>query len=342
MRRKRIRVRGQRAYYHSISRIVAGDFLLGSEEKEVFVRILRQTAEFSGVELVTYAVLDNHFHVLLSVPPATEVPDDVLLQRYRRLYHDDTSPHQPKAEVMAGILEAGGVEADRWRKRLHRRMHDVSEFMKVLKLRYSIWFNKTHQRFGTLWSERFRSILVEGSAHALSTVAAYIDLNSVRAGLVEDPAHYRWCGYAAAVAGNSACRAGICATLLLDPGDWTRAAARYRLILFGKGSAVRSGGKQISPAEAEKVYREGGVIPLPELLRLRIRSFSQGVALGSARFLRELSLSSAGPTGAGRDGGSLGPEISGLQTLRRLRGSPFQSSGSTPPPPPRQRLEPRS
>jgi putative transposase len=44
-------------------------------------------------------------------------------------------------------------------------------------------------------------VLVEGAGYALTTMAAYIDLNLVRAGIVGDPKDYRWCGYGAAVAG---------------------------------------------------------------------------------------------------------------------------------------------
>ena len=42
------------------------------------------------------------------------------------------------------------------------RMGDVSEFMKSVKQRFGIWFNKTHGRYGTLWADRFKSVLVEG------------------------------------------------------------------------------------------------------------------------------------------------------------------------------------
>jgi hypothetical protein len=52
---------------------------------------------------------------------------------------------------------------------------------------------------GTLWEGRFKSVLVEGTGQTLSTMAAYIDLNPVRAGIVKDPADYRWSGYAEAV-----------------------------------------------------------------------------------------------------------------------------------------------
>ena len=78
-------------------------------------------------------------------------------------------------------------EAEAIRRRLLARMGDVSEFMKSVKQRFGIWFNKTHGRYGTLWADRFKSVLVEGHANPLQTMAAYIDLNPVRAGLVEDP-----------------------------------------------------------------------------------------------------------------------------------------------------------
>jgi len=85
----------------------------------------------------------------------------------------------------------------------------VSEFMKEFKQRFSKWYNIRHQRFGTLWAERFRSVLVEDQPGVLETVSAYIDLNAVRAGLVEDPKDYRHCGYAAAVGGDGKARSGL-------------------------------------------------------------------------------------------------------------------------------------
>ena len=86
-------------------------------------------------------------------------------------------------------MKQGGDAAEEMRTKLLSRMGDVSVFMKELKQRFSIWYNKSHRRYETLWAERFKSVLVEGSRSALRTVAAYIDLNPVRAGLVEDPVY---------------------------------------------------------------------------------------------------------------------------------------------------------
>ncbi len=78
-------------------------------------------------------------------------------------------------------------------------MDDVSAFMKLLKQRFSIWYNRSHGRGGTHWCERFQSVLVEDTPHALRLVAAYIALNPVRAGLCRDPKDYRFSSYAEAL-----------------------------------------------------------------------------------------------------------------------------------------------
>ncbi len=81
-------------------------------------------------------------------------------------------------------------------------MHSLSEYMKTLLHRFTCWFNREHHRTGTLWEQRFKSVIVE-SGVAVRTIAAYIDLNPVRAGMVSDPADYRWSGYGEAVGGGT-------------------------------------------------------------------------------------------------------------------------------------------
>ncbi len=99
--------------------------------------------------------------------------------------------------------------AEQTKARYTYRMYDLSEFCKSLKQRFSQYYNKKYDRSGTLWDQRFKSILVEGSRNALLTMAAYIDLNPVRAGMVEDPKDYRWCGYGEAVVGSQRARNGL-------------------------------------------------------------------------------------------------------------------------------------
>ena len=72
--------------------------------------------------------------------------------------------------------------------------------MKGLLIRFTRWFNGKHTRKGTLWEERFKSVIVQ-SGDAARTMAAYIDLNLVRLGMVADPAGYCWGSYGEAIGG---------------------------------------------------------------------------------------------------------------------------------------------
>ena len=276
------------AYYHCVSRTVNGEMLFGDLEKETLRRMIGRAAAFSGVEVLTHCVMGNHFLVLARVPGEDDPDDATLLRRCAEL-----EPARPaRLKALEAKLASGGPAAEELRIRLRARMGDVSEFMKTLKQRFSIWFNANRGRFGTLWAERFKSVLVEGKAGALRTVAAYIDLNPVRAGLALDPKDYRFCGYAEAVAGNARALAG------LERVAGPRAPLRdYRLLLFGKGSAPGGGGAASFDREraARVLNEEGGDLPLAEALRCRVRYFTDGLALGSAAFLRDLA------TGARRE-----------------------------------------
>ena len=162
---------------------------------------------------MTWTILSNHFHVLLEVPPPPVVAltDEEILESCRSLY--SVEGMVAVEWEFAEAQRMGGVVLERLRARYLKRMWDLSEFMKTLKQKFTGWFNRKHDRVGTLWESRFKSVVVEGSWKCLLVVAAYIDLNAVRAGLVDDPKDYRWCGYAEAEAGDRVAREGLAAAL---------------------------------------------------------------------------------------------------------------------------------
>ena len=164
-------------------------------------------------------------------------------------------------------------------------MGDVSEYMKAVKQRFSVWYNRKHDRYGTLWAERFKSVLVEGRGNPLQTMAAYIDLNPVRAGLVDDPKDYRFCGYAEAVSGDQRALRGLRRIWSNFDSEPLRA---HRLLIFGKGGSGNLGDGQT--LERQKVIQvleqEDGVLPIAAVLRCKVRYFTDGAILGSADFVR--------------------------------------------------------
>jgi len=231
------------AHYHCLSRVVNRDFVFGPQEREHFVRLLREYERFCGVRVLTFCILSNHFHLLVEVPawPAQPLGAEEVLAWIEGLSSSALTPKRfrQRLEQFRAAGDAAGERA--FLDRICATMWDVSGYLQRLKQRFTQWFNRRQGRRGVLWEERFKSVLVEGVGDPLATMAAYIDLNPVRAGLVDDPKDYRWCGYGAAVAGDSTAREAItsvigmaqrCPEVAQDPDQ---ALATYRMWLFGQG-----------------------------------------------------------------------------------------------------------
>lgn len=327
MRQARIKLdsSAEEAVYHCMTRTVNGELLFDDVAKEVLRKQMWQVADYCGLEILTYALMSNHFHVLVRVPQAGELTDVELLRRFAVLYPKPTRYQTARLEVVKNQLKNDGEEAVAWRRRQRVLMGDVSAFMKLVKQRFSIWYNKSHQRFGTLWAERFKSVLVESDGRVLQTMAAYIDLNPVRAGLVSDPKDYRFCGYADAVAGNATAQSGL--VRVSESANWSQAQSDYRQTLFGTGAGAREHAQSISKEQFDQVVKSRGRLPLATVLRLRIRYFSDGAALGSQAFIQKHRLRlSGGSKPPSRAEPRPLPQITdwgGLATLRPLRNDAF-------------------
>ena len=121
------------------------------------------------MEVITFALLDNHFHLLIDVPGSPgELSDEALLERARLLYGEERKWQPLSIARIAAALKAGGEVREAMRGLLMQRMASLPMFMKILKQRYSILFNRKYDRVGTLWEGRFRSVLVEDTRVALA------------------------------------------------------------------------------------------------------------------------------------------------------------------------------
>jgi hypothetical protein len=79
-------------------------------------------------------------------------------------------------ELGEARAEENGAHVAEIYARFTYRMHNLSEYMKTLLQRFTCWFNRTHQRTGTLWEQRYKSVIIQ-SGDAARTMAAYIDLD---------------------------------------------------------------------------------------------------------------------------------------------------------------------
>jgi putative transposase len=274
--------RGARAY-HCMSRTVNSEWLFEESDRERLRLLIWAVAEFCGVEVLTYAILSNHFHVLVKVSERTMIPAEEVVRRYAVLYPVPSRFRPELMEVICKEVSNGSDAGHRWLDKQRRQMGDISHYMKLLKQRFTVLFNMVHKRHGTLWSERFKSVLVE-DGHALATMAAYIDLNPVRAGLVQDPKDYRYCGYAEAVAENVKAQRGY--QEIVQKPDWEHASADYRIRLFGAACKPREKGETLEAQVFENVIHQRGKIPVHVMLQCRLRYLTDGAVLGSSAFVR--------------------------------------------------------
>ena len=222
-------------------------------------------------------------------------------------------------------------------------MHDLSEFMKGVMQRFTQWFNGKQKRSGTLWERRFKSVVVEDGL-AARTMAAYIDLNPVRAGMVDDPAEYRWSGYGEACGGGAKgdgkrAREGLVRAWMAHKGWngdaklWNGGGKRYgkihedyRAMLLIEGvekfkevSDERTGelrlklerkGMSKTEVDAEMLRLEAGRgVAIAKRLRWRLRYLSDGAVIGQRSFVDEVFRGCRGQFGPKRKDGA-----------RRMRG----------------------
>jgi hypothetical protein len=206
-----------------------------------------------------------------------------------------------------------------------------------VKQRFSTWFNKRHKRKGTLWEERFKSVVAMGP-EAVASVAAYIDLNPVRAGIVEDPADYRWSGYGEALSGGKGAREAqrglkraLCdreGSLLNNEETREHYLEWYRCWIYGRGleRGVKEDGVPVKAGFDEEVVKKvleaEGRIPEAEQLTRTVRHFTDGLVLGTGALLTAVFEAQRAYFGPKRKSGPRkirGGEWGNLRTIRDLQ-----------------------
>ena len=111
-------------------------------------------------------------------------------------------------------------------------------------------------------------MLVEDQSGVVQTVAAYVDLNPVRAGLAHDPKDCRWRGYAEAVAGREAARQGLAS--FHRSAAWVAVGRGYRqVLLVTSGTAGRSGKVVVDSEAIRRELKREGTLTLGQVLRRR-------------------------------------------------------------------------
>jgi REP element-mobilizing transposase RayT len=148
------------------------------------VKVIKQFSTLYLTEVYGFCVMGNHFHLLVKMNPDKYYNDEEIQDRYKKFWKTYMQSDEDTVDPIFEFSEERMAH-------LRSKLSSLSEFMKDIKQTFSRFYNKRHNRRGTLWGERFKSVIVE-NGETLINCLAYIDLNPVRAGLVKRPEEYRW------------------------------------------------------------------------------------------------------------------------------------------------------
>ncbi len=177
--------------YHVTSRCVRQEFLLDYEgqisAKRLFISSLKKQSQLMAVEVLAYAVMSNHVHLVVRIRPdvaqtwsAAEVVD-----RWVELVPPRLEDHVTPVELDEGRRLCLAADAS-WVVERRARLCSLSWFMRLIKHRFAIWANKEQGKTGHFWDARFYSSALVDQAAILACMV-YVELNPVRARMVKEP-----------------------------------------------------------------------------------------------------------------------------------------------------------
>ena len=193
--RKRLVSLQDTPYYHCISRCVRRAYLCGIDPNTGFdfshrrgwiVNRIKQLADAFAIDVYAYAVMSNHYHIVVKVDAdaSTDWTDHEVADRWLRLFKGpDIVRRWAHGEPMGqGEMAAVAAFIEEWR----RRLADLSWFMRCLNETIARMANREDECKGRFWEGRFKSQALLDE-RALLACMAYVDLNPIRAGLANTP-----------------------------------------------------------------------------------------------------------------------------------------------------------
>lgn len=262
MRLPRIKTPDRVTCYHLRARIIGPRHFYPFEKpriKRMILHCLNKFLRLYCCQLVDFNIMGNHIHLILRFQPYRRLSKRELHRRacayYRRPADRPQTPRQ-------------------WR-RFNRRLFDVSEFMRNLDGAIARDYNDSHNRRGSLFIDRFGASILATPAAVLNCMI-YLDLNPVRAHLIDRPEDWEWGAARLRVEGGDG---HLVSLRELMPGrSLQQCRAEYKWRLYWRGSIGGEEGKREIPAAVIEAEIKRGMEYGQDLERQRW--LTQGVVVG--------------------------------------------------------------
>lgn len=248
--------------YHLRGRVAGrlGAYPLQKKENaERLERIIRHYVGLYFCQAAALEIMGTHYHLPTRFEAWRELDASELLRRAERFYPGGYRPY-----LLWGRKE--------WR-RFNRRLFNVSELMRNIQQAFARWFNRRYGRSGPFWAGRFQSVESED----LLETALYVELNAVRAGLVDLPEQWPYSSAWMRQRGQDGWLMPL--ETLLEMQDPASAEKWYWVKLYWRGTTPSKETDALIPVEvAEEMERQKFG---RGCYRTRIDAFSRGGVVGS-------------------------------------------------------------
>ncbi len=176
MARRRLKPDGI-SYHHVMIRTAQGVFWLEEPEvKKFFADLVYFYTQVYYIEDLAQSCMSNHTHLVLKVNPPGFDKDEVR-RRYDLAQTRLVKPREFREELA---------------EYYYKKYTDLSWFMWEINRKMAVLYNEMKGTRGHLWGARFKNVVVQPGEHLLNAII-YVELNAVRAGLVEFPSDFPFC-----------------------------------------------------------------------------------------------------------------------------------------------------
>jgi REP element-mobilizing transposase RayT len=272
-RTSRMIVGDQKAVYHVMSRTALDGFPLGDGEKDFMLALIKRFSALYFPEILGFCLMGNHFHLLVKMIPEDRFTDQEIKKRFESHYGESR-------EFTEGQIPY-----------LRDKLSSLSEFVREIKLGFARYYNRRYNRRGYFWGDRFKSVIVD-KGETLVNCLAYIDLNPLRAGLVERPEDYRWnsLGYHLQTGDKDGVLSTDFGLTEFNVKSRKERIKHYRRYVYEAGALNRPEKMQASVIDARVVAKERKKdFEITRFSRFRYRSryFTDSGIIGSKEFVAE-------------------------------------------------------
>ena len=270
-RTSRLIIHDEKAVYHVMSRTALDGFPLEDVEKGFILDLIKRFSALYFTEILGFCIMGNHFHLLVKMIPEDRFTDDDILKRFEAFYGDSR-------EFVEGQIPY-------WREKLS----SLSEFVREIKVGFARFYNRRYNRRGYFWGDRFKSVIVD-KGETLLNCLAYIDLNPLRAGLVDRPEDYRWnsLGYHLQTENKDQFLSTDFGLKEFNVKNKKERIRRYRRYVYEAGALDRPEKMQAGVIDAKVVAKERKKdfeISRINRFRYRTRYFTDSGIIGSKEFV---------------------------------------------------------